>query len=173
VVETRPLPPRCFLRVGASLCGGAAYAWLNRVVRAWLAEFGLEVSEDAVYERLNALVAASPKTEGLWVRTTFLGVRGNPAVRGGAIEGINLENLRLGPLARATLAGIVEELYGLYRAHASETAGHRQVVASGGLVQRNPLLPTLMEERFGLAVRVPPYRESAAVGAVLAARTAG
>ncbi len=174
-VETRPLPPGAaagpqFLRVGASLCGGAAYAWLNDTVRAWLAEFGLEVGEEQVYERLNALAASCPDTQGLRARTTFLGVRGDPTVEAGAIEGVTLQNMNLGALARATLNSMVDELYGLYAAHGGPQAGARQVVAAGGAVERNPLLGTLIEQRFGLPVRLGPHPEPAAVGAAWLAR---
>jgi sugar (pentulose or hexulose) kinase len=164
-VETRPLPGRRSLRVGASLCGGAAYAWLNATVRAWLAEFGVQVDEESAYQRLNALAAACDDVQGLRVRTTFLGVRGSPAVKAGAIEGIALDPLQLGALARATLVGIVDELRDLYRAHEGEPARHALIVAAGGGVSRNPLLPGLIAERFGLPVEVPRQRETAAIGA--------
>ena len=166
-VETRPLPHGRLLRVGASLCGGEAYAWLNRTVRAWLAEFGLALDEETVYARLNTLAGKCEDTAGLRVRTTFLGVRGDPAMRGGAIEGITLDNLRLGALARATLRGIVDELYTLYREHGGEGLGHNRVVAAGGGVQKNPLLPGLIEARFGLPVQMPPQQETAATGAAV------
>jgi sedoheptulokinase len=167
-VETRPLLPRWYLRVGASLCGGAAYAWLNCTVRAWLSEFGFELDEDAVYERLDALAAQGEPDHGLRVRPTFLGVRGDPSIQGGAIEGITLHNMRLGALARATLAGVVDELRALYHAHAGPAARGSQVIAAGGAVQRNPLMPGLIEAGFGLPVRVPAHQETAAVGAVWA-----
>ncbi len=165
------MPGQGFLRVGASLCGGAAYAWLNHTVRAWLAEFGSQVEEEEVYERLNALAAASPDTQGLRVRPTFLGVRGDPALDAGAIEGISLENMTLGAVARATLNGMVDELYGLYAAHGGPQAGARQVVAGGGAVVRNPLLVDLVGQRFALPVRTPVHPEPAAVGAAWLARS--
>ncbi len=168
-VETRPLPHGRYLRVGASLCGGAAYAWLNRTVRAWLAEFGVEIDEEAIYERLNALAAAAKDTRGLSVRTTFLGVRGDPSVQAGAIEGITLEELHLGALARATLVGIADELHGLYRIQAGEATRYGRLVAAGGGVLKNPLLPSLIEERFGLPVHVSPHQDTAAIGAALSA----
>lgn len=166
-VETRPLPHGRYLRVGASLSGGAAYAWLIRTVRAWLIEFGLEVDEEAVYERLNALAAACDETGDLRVRTTFLGVRGNPAIQAGSIEGLTLDELRLGALAHATLTGIVDELRDLHRAHAGGTGRHTQVVATGGGVRGNPLMPGLIEERFGLPVQIPMLQETAAAGAAM------
>jgi sedoheptulokinase len=179
-VETRPLPrlpgstaagPR-FLRVGASLCGGGAYAWLEHTVRAWLAEFGMEIDADEVYRRLNALTATCPDTQGLQVRTTFLGTRDDPGVEGGAIEGITPDNMSLGALARATLAGMVDELYGLYAAHGGPETGADRIVAAGGAVERNPLLVKLIEERFGTAARPAPLPEPAAVGAAVLAAAA-
>jgi sedoheptulokinase len=164
-VETRPLPCGRYMRVGASLCGGAAYAWLNRTVRAWLAEFGLETGEEDVYRQLGTLAAACEDTAGLRVRPTFLGVRGDPSIQGGAIEGITPGNLRLGVLARATLIGVVDELRRLYLDHAGETARFASVAATGGGVVENPLLPGLIEERFGLPVCIPPQRETAVLGA--------
>jgi sugar (pentulose or hexulose) kinase len=168
-VETRPLPGEAFLRVGASLCGGEAYAWLNRTVRSWLAAFDTEAGEEMVYERLNGLAASCENTAGLRVRTTFQGVRGDPQVEAGSIEGIPVERLDLGALARATLQGIVDELHDLYSGHARSEAGHRQVVAAGGAVERNPLLLEMIGERFGLPVQVPPFEETAAVGAAMLA----
>jgi sugar (pentulose or hexulose) kinase len=171
-VETRPLPGGGHvLRVGASLCGGAAYAWLNHTVRAWLAEFGVQAAEEEVYERLNALAALHEDTGGLRVRPTFLGVRGDPAVGGGAIEGITPGNMALGALARATLDGIVEELYGLYAGHGGRLAGHTHLLAAGGGVWQNPLLAEILAGRFALPVQVVAQRETAALGAV--AWTAG
>jgi sedoheptulokinase len=172
-VETRPLPHGPFLRVGASLCGGAAYAWLNHTVRAWLAEFGVKVDEEAVYDRLNTLASERDDVAGLSVRTTFLGVRGNLAVQAGAIEGITLDNMHLGALARATLLGMVDELYGFYGGHGGEGAGHSQVVATGGAVRKNPLLRDLIEDRFRLPVDVPLQRETGAVGAAMLAAQSG
>ena len=167
--ETHPCPGGGCLRVGASLCGGAAYAWLNRTVRAWLAEFGVELDEGTVYARLNR-AARDADAAGLRVRPTFLGVRGDPAVQAGAIEGITLDNLRLAALARATLLGLIDELRDLYltRATAAIRAGHRLLVASGNGVQKNPLLPGLLAERFGLPVELPRWPEPAAVGAAVA-----
>jgi sugar (pentulose or hexulose) kinase len=164
-VETRPLPGERYLRVGASLCGGAAYAWLNHTVRGWLSDFGVHAEEQAIYERLNALAMTCNDAGSLRVRTTFLGKRGDDSVQAGSIEGISLDNLQLGALARATLSGIIDELYDLYRAHASETASYSRLIATGGGLRRNPLLPGLIEERFGLPVHVHQQRGTAALGA--------
>jgi glycerol kinase len=154
--------------VGASLCGGAAYAWLNRTVRSWLQEFGVDVNERAVYERLNALAQANEDVGGLRVRTTFLGMRGDGETAG-SIEGITLENMELGGLARATLNGMVDELHRLYQeATGSRVPGTgtspRYVLATGGAVHKNALLSRLIEDRVGLPMHRPAHSEVAAIG---------
>ncbi len=106
--------------------------------------------------------------EGLRVRPTFLSsraARSEPGAQAGAIKGITLGNMRLGPLARATVAGAVEGLYRLYQAHATEVLGLENLVATGGAVWKNPLLPRLIAERFGLPAQVPRQTETAALGA--------
>jgi sedoheptulokinase len=168
-VETRPLPGERYLRVGASLCGGAAYAWLNHTVRGWLSDFGVRADERAIYERLNTLAMSCKDPGSIRVRTTFLGARGSDSVTAGSIEGITLDNLHLGALARATLTGVVDELYDLFKVHASETASFSRLVATGGGLRRNPLLIGLIEERFGLPVQVPQQRGTAALGAAILA----
>jgi sugar (pentulose or hexulose) kinase len=67
------------------------------------------------------------------------------------------------------LVGVVDELHDLYRAYAGEAAPDGRLVAAGGGVRKNPLLPGLIEERFGLPVHVSPQREPAAIGAALSA----
>ncbi len=171
-VETRPLPSGRFLRVGASLCGGAAYAWLNDTVRAWLAEFGMHLDRQVIYERLRTLATGCKDTSGLRVRPTFLGSRMDPVVTRGTIEGITPHNLRLGPLARATLIGMVGELRTLYDS-ASGSYPHSRVVATGGGVSMGPLLPSIIEEQFGLPVEVPRLQETAAVGVAILAASRG
>jgi sugar (pentulose or hexulose) kinase len=77
--------------------------------------------------------------------------------------------MRLGALARATLVGMVDELHGLYTSHSGGGAGHSRVIATGGGVRKNPAMPGLIEERFGLAVELPAQQETGAIGAAQAA----
>ena len=54
-------------------------------------------------------------------------------------------------------------------AYAGRSARATRIVATGGGVWQNPLLPCLIEERFELPVQVSPQREAAAVGAAMLA----
>jgi sugar (pentulose or hexulose) kinase len=169
-MDTRPLPPdRCML-VGASLCGGRAYAWLNDSLRAWTCALGLpEPSREAVYERLNALAAeAAPDCGRLKMDTRLAGTRTEPHCRG-ALLGLSLENGTLGNLARAALAGMVAELHAY--AQAANHCGYKAVVASGNAVRRNPLLRQIIRECVGKPVLIPAHLEEAAYGAALLAGT--
>jgi sugar (pentulose or hexulose) kinase len=159
-----------FMLVGASLCGGRAYAWLNDVVRNWLGEFGFKVDREQAYERLNELATLAPADRGgLSARTTFAGTRSEPGLRG-AVCGISLDNFSLGNMARSILAGMVEELCVLYdQAGGKSVYHHSKVVASGNAVRKNPLLPGMIGSRTACPVLIPRHREEAAFGAALLA----
>jgi sedoheptulokinase len=169
-METRYLPCKRYMLVGASLCGGAAFAWLNDVITSWLRTFNIQVEREETYEKLVKLASTAPAgAEGLKVRTTFTGKRTDPNLRG-AIEGISLDNFTLDNLARAVLEGVVEELCGYYDIAGHKAAGrHENVVASGNAVRKNALLREIIGQRLHLPVLVPCHREEAAGGAALLA----
>ncbi len=171
-METRYLPRGRYLLVGASLCGGRAYAWLNDVVQHWLGEFGYRIEREKVYARLTELATTAPADcGGLRMSTTFAGTRGEPAVRGG-IEGISLDNFSLGNAARAALAGIIDELCDMYeQAGGKSGCRHTKAVASGNAVRKNPLLGGIIGAHTGCPVLIPRHREEAAFGAALLAGT--
>ena len=75
--ETRPLPTGGYLMVGASLCGGGAYAILKEFFRATLREFaGMEFADADLYRVMNRLSASGAKA--LPVDTRFAGTRADP-----------------------------------------------------------------------------------------------
>jgi sugar (pentulose or hexulose) kinase len=193
-METRYLPsftpgataPHRYALVGASLCGGRAYAWLRDVVRDWLGELapssqaGAELklaaaaSDGAAYTRLNDLAAgAPPGCAGLRFATTLAGTRLDPARRG-SLTGISLENFTLGNLARAVLEGMVEELCEFYDHAAGNHAKSRlqTVVASGNAIRRNPVLRQIIADRLNRPLLVPRHLQEAAYGAALLAGSA-
>jgi sugar (pentulose or hexulose) kinase len=166
-METRYLPYQRYMLVGASLCGGRAFAWLNDVVRAWLREFGHHADREHVFERLSALAAIGHVVEPLMARTTFAGTREDPSLRG-TFENIGLNNFNLADVARAVLEGMVEELCAFYD-WAGGSTKHDTVVASGNAVRKNPLLREIIGSRLTWRVLIPAHREEAAFGAALLA----
>jgi sedoheptulokinase len=167
-LETRPMPGGHFINVGASLCGGWAYAYLRSFFEGVLRAFGAEApSEGEMYRTMNALAMATPVgCAGLVADTRFLGMRGDPDQHG-AIREIDCNNFTPANLARAVLEGMVREL-------AAMTADQRSrditsLAATGNAVRLNSLIHTIIQEQFRLPCRIAKGEEDAALGAALLA----
>lgn len=161
--EYRPYPGGRYLLTAASLCGGAAWAWLAEAVNAWLRDLSLPCpAGDALYEKLNALGLAAESE--LSVSPYFLGERHAPTLRG-CIDGIDLHHFTLGPLARGLARGIMTNLREMMPGEAY--AGRTCLLASGNALRRNPLLQRMAEEVFGLPLVLTEGQEEAATGAAL------
>jgi len=167
-VERRPFFGDAYLISGAALCGGRAYAMLERFFRAYACAAGLDEKEQ--YPTLNRLAA-----EGLdWgqvlpVKTTFCGTRTNPDDTG-EIRGICEENFTPQALAAGVLFGMAEELYSMYCSVPHD--GITQLAASGNAVRRNPVLRQVLSKVFGMEVLIPCDQEEAARGAAMTAAVA-
>jgi len=169
-VETRPLTKNGWLLSGSGLCGGRAYAVLERFFRRYTSAVGLPDAEQ--YEIMNRLAEAGLAAGNvLPVRTTFCGTREDPALLG-QITGINEANLTPEGLCAGVLTGMAAELYKMY-----ETMPHdrvKTITASGNAVRKNPVLRQILAETFGLPLQIPAHTEEAAFGAALfSARGAG
>lgn len=165
-LETRPMPFGGYIQVGASLCGGWSYAYLEQFYKSVARELcGVELEDGAVYARMNAWAQKEGETD-LRVDPRFSGTRQDAALRG-SITGIDTHNLTPAALTRAMAAGIVQELFDL----ASETGmeGIERIIAAGNAVRKNPALPGIISARFGLPCSVSAFQEEAALGAALSA----
>lgn len=170
-LERRPLGDGKRILVGSALCGGRAYALLERFLRSCAALAG---QEDApLYDAMNRAALALP--EGEWtlrVDTRFNGTRANPDLRG-AVSGIGTENFDAPHLVAGTLLGMAEEMRGLYgQMLAAGATPAARLVGSGNAVRRNPALVRALERVFGLGLRIPAHAEEAAFGAALYAMVA-
>ena len=166
-IELRPCTDTGNILVGSGLCGGRAYAMLEKFYRE------LTGSAEGCY----GLMARQAEDfvdrfgwDAAWrVRTTFTGTRDDPAVRGG-IEGIGEDNFRPGALTAGMIDGILGELHGEYAQMCALTGGRAEaLVGSGNGLRRNPLMRRRAEELFGLKLRIPAWQEEAACGAALCA----
>ncbi|MBA3314331.1 MAG: hypothetical protein H0T47_13725 [Planctomycetaceae bacterium] len=175
--DTRYLPDGRYLLVGAGLAGGDAYAWVRRTVSEWLSAFGVERSDDEVFETLNRLAErVPPGCEGLRAEPFFRGTRREPERRA-VFSGVSGENFSPGHVARAVFEGIAAALAGFADDHARrpEVADRfGRVIATGNAVRRNPLLAASLARAFQLPVFTSEHEEEAAYGAaVLAGLRAG
>jgi len=167
--ECRPFPGGRTAVVAASLCGGAAWAWLADAALAWMRDLGVKApSRDRVFAMLNDLGVAS--RDEIEVHPHFLGERHDPALTGRML-GLTMDNLRLGAVARGLARGIVRNLHGMLPAAALR--GRRRVVGSGNALRRVPLLQAMVREEFGLPLVLSPGREEAATGAARLAAAGG
>jgi sedoheptulokinase len=165
--EYRPFPCGRFAVVAASLCGGAAWAWLPESIAGWAKDLGLPCpAPTELFARIDELGLSGQNA--LRVRPSFLGERHAGALRG-SVEGIDLNNFTLGNLARALAFGILVNLKEMLPQ--SVLRDRIRVVGSGNALRRSRLLQRLTEEVFGLPLILTEGREEAAVGAALNAGT--
>lgn len=167
-LEARPLPGGGYLLVGAALCGGYAYALLERFFR----ETAGAVSGNApasAYEALAGLLGEGPEPEDLPVFTPlFLGTRQDPSAAA-SLTGLTAGNFTPRHLAWALVEGVAEELAALYRSWRSAGGNAGRLIGSGNGLRKNPFLLKAVEKRFGLPVILSPVREEAACGAAFLA----
>ena len=162
-LELRPFVGGRYLVCGSALCGGYAYAMLESFFRSYTVSAGAQ--EKAQYGIMNRLATEAYERgeQGLPVDVSFCGKRSDPNCRG-SVTMIDRENFTPAALTLGLLKGMCEELYELYSAFPNKC---EIALASGGAVRKNPLLKTLLEERFGITVSVNTVDEEAATGAAL------
>ena len=164
--EYRPYPDGRMLIVAASLCGGAAWAWLADVALSWMRDLGCPAPSRAeVLARLNDLAARA--AGNLDFRPHFQGERHDTSLRA-AIRGIDLRNFDLGNVARSLARAIVANLKSMLPGRV--LAGRERIVGSGNALRLNPALAAAAEEVFALPLRMTEAEEEAAAGAALHAR---
>jgi sedoheptulokinase len=162
-------PQSQFMIVGAGLCGGDAIAWVNRTVRHWLQMFGLNVTEDEVWDRLQASVSPQQSSSALVCEPFFRGTRYEPERRG-VLKGISPDNLTPPNMLISVLDGIAQSMFDVW-ASSPEARQHplQRVAMSGNAVKRNPLLVEAVRRRFGVPVEVARHSEEAATGTAMLA----
>lgn len=171
-IEARPFLPGKYLLVGASLCGGRAYAMLERFFRLYCEGAGMkETDHYAVMERLmDQRMEEMAQERKLSVTTTFSGTREEPLKRG-MIGDIDVDNFTPGNLIRGFLDGMAEELHGMYEEMACGTElPAEMLILSGNGFRKNRHLRRIAEEKFGIKAVLAECCEEAACGA---ARSAG
>lgn len=165
-IETRPFNADSYLVVGASLCGGRAYAVLADFFAACARDFGVQKPD--VYGVMAKWLRAPELPDPMVVDTRFAGTREHPKLRGG-ITNLSPENLTPAGLTRGVLEGMAQELLGLYHTMVAGLGVTRtRIVASGNGMRRNEALRRITAEAFGMELRLSALTEEAACGAALA-----
>lgn len=189
-IETRPFVDRRYLLVGASLCGGKAYALLESFFRSYLAAAGADApSQYPVMERLARAGWRQEleKNQGrkrensqAWhdwpdqikTITTFAGTRLDPKARG-SITGIGVGNFTPEDVICGVLKGMVEELMEMYWQIRERTGiSADRLILSGNGFRKNPVLQDMASHMFGLKASLAEGEEEAACGCALGAAAA-
>lgn len=162
--EIRPLTEDKYIFVGASLCGGRAYAILKSFF-SMCADF-LGGSDEDLYTKMDALAQTSRNEENpLLVNCEFCGTREDPDSRG-SIEDISADNFTPANLIYGVLDGVANELYDMYeQAMFSLVFSHENLICSGNGLRKSDLWRKIFEDHFSMSAELPLHSEEAAVGA--------
>lgn len=168
-LEVRPLVDADYIYAGSCLCGGRAYALLEKFFRQCLEMVG-ESHETKLYDEMAKMLESTVGEEtdmGLSVNPQFCGTRGNPKLRG-SIQNISLDNFTPQAMIRGFLKGIATELFDLYEQLLPKLE-HKptKLIGSGNAVRMNPYLQQAFEELFGCELQIPVHMEEAAYGTAL------
>lgn len=164
-IELRPCVDGTALLVGSGLCGGRAYAMLEKFYRE------VTGSDEAMYGMMAAQANEFKEkygTNAAWkVKTTFSGTRSNPDMRG-SIANIGVENFHPGAMTLGMVQGILEELHEMYEKMCEATGKKAtKLVGSGNGIRKNKLMQELAQDLYGMKMEIPLYQEEAAYGAAL------
>lgn len=163
-LETRPFPGG-FLLVGASLCGGRAYALLEMFLRDTVSAM-TGTAPESCYEAMDALLSQGKPEDTPRLVPLFQGTRQDPAQRG-SITGLSTENFTPRHLVWAMLEGMAEELHGMYLQYQCAGGKPAKLIGSGNGLRRNLHLQNCISEKFGLPLVMSDCTEEAAAGAAL------
>ena len=167
-IEARPLTKDSYLLVGATLCGGAAFAALEQFFRRYAVAAG--APDVPQFEIMKGLLEQQDHQSAAWtVKTSFLGTREDPNDTG-VISDISIANFHPAALIRGTLNGMAKELYDLYCV-LKEQAGisRSKFVSSGNGIRRNIFLQKILSNLFDMPLTVECREEEAAFGAAISA----
>jgi len=165
-LETRPFPGAGYLLVGASLCGGRAYALLEKFYRR-IAQACCGNS-DSCYDIMRELLEAGSKPLDLpIIHPLFQGTRSDPDLRA-SITNLSENNFTPTHITWAMLEGMAKELHDMYENYRLKAGNkEKKLVGSGNGLRKNPHLQKIVSERFEMPLVMSACEEEAAVGAAL------
>ena len=171
-IEARPFLHGTYLLAGASLCGGKAYALLEKFFREFVKE--ATGQEKPLYKTLEKLAGDGKASctgrenrQKLQIETTFDGTRVHPE-QTGSITNISADNFTPAAFVYGTLEGMSRELYQMYQTIQNGTGMQiKHMIGSGNGLRKNPVLCEIVEEMFGAKLALAECEEEAATGAAL------
>ena len=170
-IEIRPFSENKHIFVGASLCGGRAFAILKSFYDDVIRMAGFQSPENMYDLMIHDIKNNTVKNNPVF-STLFCGTRKNPHIKA-EISGLTEDNFTAKHITYSALKGISDELYFMYNEIKKFDSSKRaRLIGSGNGIRKNPLLKEILEKTFSLTLSVPINNEEAAYGAALYALTA-
>lgn len=160
-LEARPFDGEKYLAAGCALCGGRAFAMVERFL-ARAVEIATGEKPDSLYAQIDKILEAKKETS-MKADSRFCGTRLDPTVTG-SYTGITENNFTPEDMLLSTLYAMTNELYGMYASSGKKCVS---LVCSGNGIRKNAALREITSKTFGCEVQVPFYKEEAAYGAAL------
>ncbi len=160
-IETRPYFENNFLTVGSALCGGRAYSLMKDFIREIISQ-KVSVSDKEVYQIMENLLSIIDKPT-VKADTRFAGTRADKNITG-SFTFVSSENFKPGEFIYSVLYGMAEELYGMYNSFGVK---RKSIVGSGNGIKKNKRLMKIIEELYGVSLKIPNFEEEASFGAML------
>lgn len=166
-LEIRPCVGESRIMVGSSLCGGRAFALLEKFFRETTEMVTGEKCASA-YKGIDAFLENTAEPENpVEFSTLFCGTRENPGERA-RIENLGIDNFTPGHFVYGVMRGMAEELSEMYKTGISVCEERpRQLIASGNGIRKNKTLQTIVSEIFGMTLKIPAHKEEAAYGSAI------
>lgn len=164
-VENRPFDGNKYLVAGCALCGGRAFAMIEKLFREIANLSGNNV--DSMYPMIDKILENKSETT-LDADCRFCGTRNDPSVRG-SIMNISEDNFTAADLTYSVLNGMSKELFDMYK---NSGKNAKMLVCSGNGIRKNSALRKIVSQMFGCEIKIPFYAEEASYGAALAASVA-
>ena len=161
-VENRPFDGKRYLAAGCALCGGRAFAMVEKLFREIASLAGCET--DSMYPQINKILE-DKLSASLVADCRFCGTRSNPSIRG-SFNNISESNFTAADIAYSVLCGMSAELFDMYSNGGMKA---NKLVCSGNGIRKNSALRRIFSEMFGCEIEIPFYAEEASYGAALAA----
>ncbi len=165
-IEARPFVPGKYLLAGSSLCGGRAYAILERFFSSFASAVGAR--EGSCYDVMGELARQGRALKDpMRAVTAYSGSRIDPSIRG-SFSNISEDNFTPASMTYAVLRGMADELYRMYELIRNGTGIEAKLmVASGNGLRMNPVLQEIFSEVFQIPLNLSSCREEAACGAAV------
>lgn len=166
-LEIRPCIGENRIMVGSSLCGGRAFALLEKFFRE-TAELVTGEKITSAYKGIDDFLAKTEKVENpIDFSTLFCGTRENPSDRA-KVENLGVDNFTPGHFVYGVMNGMADELHEMYKSGLSVCEERPcTLIASGNGIRKNKTLQRIVSEYFGMEIKIPKHKEEAAYGSAI------